>query len=173
MVTYDESMNAATNPAITFGTSANFTSNSDGAWSMTSVANDTWTETFTHDGTDEEISSETTAVASTSGATDVAGNPDIGDTSPTFVVDTKNPTATVTISVDPIKIGDLTQTVTVTYDESMDNGTSPGISFGTSTNFTSNSDGAWSMTTFANDTWTETFTHDGSSEIIADIGVTQ
>ncbi|MEQ6165572.1 hypothetical protein AAOE16_00140, partial [Ekhidna sp. MALMAid0563] len=74
-------------------------------------------------------------------------------------VDDILPTATVTTDSDPIYQGDLTQVVTVTYDESMDNGTSPTIGFDNSVNFTSNLDGAWSTTTFTDDTWTETFTH--------------
>ncbi|MEQ6168566.1 hypothetical protein AAOE16_15330, partial [Ekhidna sp. MALMAid0563] len=117
------------------------------------------TETFTHDGTAEEIAAETVTVASSSGATDLVGLADVGDTSPSFAVDTQAPTATVTVSESSINQGNLTQTVTVTYDESMDNGTSPTIGFDNSVNFTSNLDGAWSTTTFTDDTWTETFTH--------------
>ncbi|WP_436516185.1 T9SS type A sorting domain-containing protein [Ekhidna sp. To15] len=157
-VTYDEPMNPATNPAITFSSSANFTSAADGVWSG---GNTIWTETFNHDGTAEEIGSETADVASTSGATDAAGNVDIGDSSPGFVVDTQSPTATVTVDSDPIFPGDLVQVVTVTYDEPMNPATNPAITFSSSANFTSAADGAWSG---GNTIWTETFNHDGTSE---------
>ncbi|MEQ6165583.1 T9SS type A sorting domain-containing protein, partial [Ekhidna sp. MALMAid0563] len=50
------------------------------------------TETFTHDGTAEEIAAETVTVASSSGATDLVGLADVGDTSPSFAVDTQIPT---------------------------------------------------------------------------------
>ncbi|WP_462249973.1 T9SS type A sorting domain-containing protein [Ekhidna sp.] len=160
-VTYDEAMDPLTNPAISFSSSGNFTSNSDGAWT---VGNTVWTESYTHDGTAEEIASETADVASASGATDVVGIADVGDSSPSFVIDTQSPTATVTVDSDPITLGDLTQVVTVTYDEAMDPLTNPTITFSSSGNFTSNADGAW---TSGNTVWTESYTHDGTAEEIA------
>ena len=159
-VTYDEAMNPLTSPTITFSSSLNFSSAGPGAWS---AGNTVWTETFNHDGDAEEIGSETADVASSSGATDVVGNADVGDSSPGFVIDTQSPTATVTVDSDPITLGDLVQVVTVTYDEAMDPLTSPTITFSSSLNFSSAGPGAWSA---GNTIWTETFNHDGDAEEI-------
>jgi len=159
-VTYDEAMNAATQPDISF-TSTNFTTNG-GGWT---VGNTVWTETFTHDGTEEELDDH--AAVAGGQATDVAGNPGNAADSPDFEVDTKKPIPTVTVLVDPIYEGALTQTVIVTYDEAMQ-ATAPDISF-TSTHFTSDAVGTW---TVGNTVWTETFTHDGTEEEIISETVT-
>ena len=70
------------------------------------------------------------------------------------MVDTQNPTATVTTTIDPIKVGALTQTVIVTYDESMDDNTEPvitltGGNWGAQTKVGAT---GWSQTTVLNDT---------------------
>jgi len=81
-----------------------------------------------------------------------------------FRIDTDPPAVTsVVVDTDPIYEGDLIQQVTVTFDEAMDTGTNPTISFGAGT-FTSNSDGAW---TVGDTVWTETFTlTDNDEEIV-------
>ncbi len=89
-VLYNETMDTGTNPTITFGTSTNFSMGA-GAWSTTNVSNDTWTQNFTHNGNPEEISNEIASVATASGAIDRAGNSDIGDDSPGFLLDTQRP----------------------------------------------------------------------------------
>ncbi|NBW37265.1 MAG: hypothetical protein EBR30_20050, partial [Cytophagia bacterium] len=85
-VTYDEAMNPATTPSIIFTPTNNFTS-VPGSWS---VGNTVWTQTFTHNGT-VETRPAARAVVNNGGATDAAGNADIGGNSPTFVIDTRPP----------------------------------------------------------------------------------
>jgi len=109
---------------------------------------------------DEEIADVDVTV---NGAKDVAGNDQVQKVeADAFDIDTKNPTPSVTVSVDPIYEGALTQNVTVTYDEPMNTTTNPVITF-TSTHFISDSDGAWT----GNTVWTENFTHVGTQETIA------
>ncbi|MCK5711883.1 MAG: hypothetical protein KAI25_04125, partial [Hyphomicrobiaceae bacterium] len=278
--TYTESMNNATAPTITMQTGGNWGLQAGGAWSQTSVLNDTYTATLTHDGTAEYIANEIAQVASTSGARDVNGNDDNGDISSAFVVDTEIPTAptgvsftavggnvvantlntsnmnftasatitadqaiggsaellidgasfdtlirdtsisggetvvnfdagfsdngavqtafaagatlsvkltdaagneiassvanptitvdyvkpvpTVTVSEDPIMTTNLTQTVTVTYTESMNASTTPTITMVPGTNWGVQAGGVWSQTSVLNDTYTATLTHDAT-----------
>ncbi|MCK5711615.1 MAG: hypothetical protein KAI25_02765, partial [Hyphomicrobiaceae bacterium] len=285
-VTYIESMNAGTTPTISMVTGGNWGLQAGGVWSQTSVLNDTYTATLTHDATPEYIAMEEAQTASTSGARDVNGNDDNGDTSDTsFVVDTQipteptgvsftavggnivsdtlntsntnftasatitvnetiggeaellidglpfaspikdtsisggetavtfdadlsdngavqtafaagatvsvkltdaagneitssvgnpaitvdyvKPTPTVTFSEDPINSTTLTQTVAVTYTESMNAGTEPTITMVPGTNWGLQAGGVWSQTSVLNDTYTATLTHDGTAEYIA------
>ncbi len=88
-VDYGEDMNTlGSGPTITFSGGAAFTSAGDGSW----TDSDTWTETFNKTGAPQEISAVIAVVADGSGATDLAGNSDLGDDSPSFVVDTQRPT---------------------------------------------------------------------------------
>ncbi|MBU0667964.1 hypothetical protein KJ835_02465, partial [Patescibacteria group bacterium] len=123
-VTYDEAMNPATSPVITM-TGGNWGAQTPVGWT---VGNTVYTATFTHDGTEEYIAAEVATVAAGSGATDVAGNAENGDASPSFIVDTLKPTGTVDAE-ETIYDGNLTQTVTITYDEAMDPLSTPTISF--------------------------------------------
>ncbi len=162
-IIYSESMQTGVNPSISFINSADFTPGT-GSWSTTNTTNDTWTQAFTHGVIAEEFTESVTVAV---GILDLAGNADaVGGTSNTFVLDTRNPTAAVAISTNPITLGSLTQTVTVTYDEAMDpaGAKEPTISFGTSADFTTNNDGAWSV---GNTVWTESFTHGVVQEQIA------
>jgi len=157
-IDYDEAMAAGSTPTITFtGASATFTTQGDGSWDTATQ----WTETF--DVSDANENEEVAVVTvSSADATDVDGNAEGVCTSTTFEIDTLNPTPTLAVSVDPIYEEALTQTVTVTYDEPMNTATNPVITF-TSTQFISDSDGAWT----GNTVWTENFTHDGTQETIA------
>lgn len=96
-ITYDEAMDPASTPTINFtGTTGTFTSNADGGWSTAT----TWDETFTMTDANEEV---TGATAYSSGATDIAGNPEGAPVNATFDVDTLAPTlTTVTIASDNI-----------------------------------------------------------------------
>ena len=159
-VTYNESMDQAVMPTITFGaTTVTVTSNGDGGWNS-----DVYTETFTITDKNEEISGVT---VSSSGAKDVAGNDENTSVSATFNIDTKNPTPTVVVSVNPINKTNLTQTVTVTYDESMDTGTevTPVIVL-TGSNWGSQTGGSWTTvgSSVTNNTYTATFTHTEAEE---------
>ncbi|MCK5711707.1 MAG: hypothetical protein KAI25_03230, partial [Hyphomicrobiaceae bacterium] len=80
-----------------------------------------------------------------------------------MVVDTVNPTPDVTTDSNPIFDGDLLQIVTVSYGESMDNGTVPEITF-TGGNWGSQTGGVWSTVSNTDDTYTANFTHNGTSE---------
>jgi len=85
-----------------------------------------------------------------------------------FQIDTGSPAVTsVLVDTDPMFEGDLTQQVTVTFDEAMDTGTDPTITFGAGT-FISNSDAAWSV---GDTVWTETFTLTDNDEEIAVVTV--
>ena len=86
-VTYDEDMKATSTPTITFGaTTGAITTNSDGTWTTARI----WNETFdVADGNEES----TGVTASSSLATDAAGNAEGTDVEGTFNIDTKAPTA--------------------------------------------------------------------------------
>ena len=160
-VTYDEAMNTLTTPVTTLeDEGTHWGSQTSLGW----TGNTVYRATFTHDGTEEPIPPAPALVAfarvvNTSGATDLAGNAEVGDDSPTFEIDTRKPelapgATAVTIDTDPVYEGDLTQRVTVTFDEAMDTGTTPAIVFGHGT-WTTNHDGVWS----SGDTiWTVTYT---------------
>ncbi|MCK5481660.1 MAG: hypothetical protein KAJ06_10955, partial [Gammaproteobacteria bacterium] len=98
---------------------------------------------------------------------DAAGNEIISNVAnPSITVDYTKPTATVTFSENPIMSTNLTQTVTVTYTESMNDGTTPTITMQTGGNWGTQAGGAWSQTNVLNDTYSATLTHDGTAEYI-------
>ncbi len=66
-------------------------------------------------------------------------------------------------SVNPIKVGALTQTVAVKFSVSMNTGTNPTIAI-SGANWGLQAAGAWSLGTVANDTYTTTLTHNGTGE---------
>jgi len=161
-VTYDEAMNPATSPVVAL-TSAQWGAQTPVGWSG---GNTVYTCTFTHNGTEEEIAAEVASIAAGSGATDAAGNAENADDSPTFVLDTRKPRATVSVDHTtvaggtPVYEGSLMLTVTVTYDEAMNPATSPVVVL---------SDGSWGPQTAvgwsAGDTvYTCTFAHTGVEE---------
>ncbi len=139
-VTYDEAMNPVSSPTITFSPTNNFTS-APGAWS---VGNTVWTQTFTHNGTVETQGAATAVVSNSSGATDVAGNTDIGDASPAFVIDTRPPTITSITS--PTANGSYTTGVNiiirVNFNETINLSGSPTLTLNTGATATVNSIGA-------------------------------
>ena len=90
-------MNAGLNPTITL-TGSNWGAQVDVGWTTTTNPDDTFTATFLHDGTAETIPAEVATVSATSGGKDVAGNDDLGDASPSFVVDTDIATAPTSVS---------------------------------------------------------------------------
>lgn len=185
-VSYDEDMDTSTTPTITLEdeTAARWTGPTAGSWGATT---DTYTATFTHDGVEEPTlpTTKITAfarVSSTSGATDLAGNADVGDDSPGFDIDTRKPRATVTTdhttiaeafgdpAEDPIYEGSLVLTVTVTYDEDMDQGATPTI------DLVGHTPARWAGPDPADATgWQDartyvtTFTHDGEEDEVAGV----
>jgi hypothetical protein len=175
-VTYDEAMNTSTAPTVTL-------QNAGPHWSSPTLlgwtGNTVYRVTFTHDGT-EEPSLPATAitafarVASGSGATDLAGNADVGDDSPTFEIDTRKPqvassAAAVAVDTDPVYEGDLVQVVTVTFDEAMwvDGTAEPVITFSAGT-WTAGAAGVWSM---SDTVWTRSYTLTDKDEEVADVMV--
>jgi hypothetical protein len=163
---YNESMDTSREPSIqlTGGMWGPQTRVGTNGWSTTTRANDTYTATFAHTEVEEPLPPPTaiSAVARVpngSGAADIAGNANVGDDSPTFEIDTRKPelipdVAAVAIDTDAVYEGDLTQRVTVTFDEAMHTGTTPAIVFGHGT-WTTNRDGVWSA---GNTIWTVTYT---------------
>jgi hypothetical protein len=129
-VTYDDTMNPATSPVITMDTGGNWGVQTPVGWSG---GNTIYTATFTHDGTQEYIAAETATIAPGSGATDAAGNPENGDTSPSFVVDTQKPTITgIAISdalITEADIGAGNFTIDIDYDENMAGASTPTVVF--------------------------------------------
>ena len=93
------------------------------------------------------------------------GQPATQVNSTNVTYDTTNPSPTVAVDTMPIYEGDLTQQVTIRYDESMDNTTTPTVVFSHPANWGGPTGGTWSTTTFTNDTYTVNFAHDGTAEV--------
>ena len=156
-IDFSETM-GVTVPTITFG-AGTWTPSGAGSW----TDGDTYADTFTLTDNAEEAADVDITI---SGAKDAAGNTMAEDSASgvdKFDIDTKNPTATVTVSVDPIYEGGLVQTVTVTYDEAMNPATSPVIIL-TGTHWGAQTPVGWSG---VNTIYTATFTQDGTAERIA------
>ncbi|MCP4651365.1 MAG: hypothetical protein GY853_14965, partial [PVC group bacterium] len=110
-VTYDEAMNPAVTPTITFTDNVGaITTQSDGAWT---VGNTVWTETFDVADVNEETA---TVTVTSSGAEDIAGNGEGVSTDDTFAIDTKAPTVNITypLTTDRVNNSDV---LTFTDDE--------------------------------------------------------
>ena len=98
IITYNVSMNPSSVPTIAFNGDddlkiTNF-SHDAGAWSHTTVDNDTWTQTFTSTTTLQM----TGIILASSGATDLAGNPEspsINGTNNPFDIDTQAPSTPI------------------------------------------------------------------------------
>ena len=111
-------MDSGTAPVITL-TGSKWGSQTGGTWSQTTAVNDTYIATFDHNGTEEYIPAEVASVANASGAKDLSGNDEIGDDSPSFVVDTLKPTVS---DVTPTSLADADEgslTVDITFSEDM------------------------------------------------------
>jgi methionine-rich copper-binding protein CopC len=84
--------------------------------------------------------------------------------------DTTDPLPTVTVNTDPIYEGALTQQVKITYNEAMDNTSTPAVTF--PVNWGAATGGTWSTVTFTNDTYTVNFTHNGNPENVLPATIT-
>ncbi len=121
-VTYDENMDPASTPTITFvGNTGALTSNVDGSWTAVNV----WYETFTLTDADETSLGVT---ADSSGATDVVGNPEGADIGTTFDINTVAPTMTA-VTADTDANGTVDQ-ITITFSEAVDINDTGGIADG-------------------------------------------
>jgi hypothetical protein len=156
--TFSEAMSPAVLPALTLtpNPATTFT-NSSGEWS---VGNTEYT--WTYDVVDVGVSVPDVDVT-VAGGRDVAGNLQILSTNTDYVdIDTRNPelvpgASAVAVDTDPVYEGDLTQRVTLTFDEAMmtDGSVNPTITFDRGT-WDTNGDGVWNSPT--DTVWMETFT---------------
>jgi hypothetical protein len=175
-VTYDEAMNTSTTPVITL---ENEGSNWGGQIPLGWTGSTVYRATFTHNGTEQPTPPTAALVAfarvsSTSGATDLAGNADVGDDSPTFEIDTRKPevgpdVAAVAVDTDPVYEGDLVPVVTATFDEAMraDGTAEPVITFSAGT-WAPGGAGVWSK---SDTVWTRSYTLTDNNEEVADVTV--
>jgi hypothetical protein len=117
---YDEDMDVTTDPSYALSLGTNLIQDNVGNW----TDNRTYVETFTHNGTEEEITGITIEI---SGATDEVGNTAVTNTSDPFDIDTQKPritqiTSTSTGIYGPGEVID----VKVTFDEDVQQtGTNP------------------------------------------------
>lgn len=100
VVVYSETMDTGIRPTLSFSPDvAGTLSFADGVWSMTSVADDTFTATYDVADADVTVAGVDIAV---DGARDTDGNPQTPDTQPdAFNVDTQNPPAPSIPDLDP------------------------------------------------------------------------
>jgi hypothetical protein len=161
--TFSEAMNPGVAPSVAFSPDltqipATFTSG-NGVWGGTGGST---AYTWTYDVVDAGVSVPDVDVT-VAGGRDVAGNLQISSTNTDYVdIDTRNPelvpgASAVAVDTDPVYEGDLTQRVTVTFDEAMmtDGSVNPTITFDRGT-WGANGDGVWNSPT--DTVWTETFT---------------
>ena len=159
-VVYNEDMDQTTSPSITFTGNPLMFSDGAGSWSTAR----TFTQSFTHDLTEEIVSNVSATVNTVSGATDIAGNTDIGAASATFDVNTEIAVASASISLyvfeteNVINYDNRDIEVKVWYDRNMNTSTTPSITFTNEANFGSATNANWS----GSRTWTATFTHSGT-----------
>lgn len=119
---YDEDMDTAVNPSITFSNVPQLVQNS-AAWN----GSRSYTLAYTHDGTNEEMPICTVSV--TSQAQDIAGNLDsLMSNDYEIEVDLVRPTATISISSGTINTNTQYQVVSVGFDEAMDTDYDPSVS---------------------------------------------
>lgn len=160
-VVYDEDMDQSTSPSITFTNDPIMISDGAGSWATAR----TFTQSFTHDLTEELKSNVSATINTVSGATDVAGNTDIGAKSPTFTVNTQTAIASASITLtvfeseNVINYDNREIGIKVFYDRTMDSTTTPSLTFTNNANFTLNNGSAWDG---SSTTWSATYTHSGT-----------
>lgn len=160
-ITYDEPMDLSSSPLITFGeTTGVFSARDEGAWSKDDEDNDVWMQIF--DITDGNELREDVVINST-GASDMVGNLEGENVTGLMDIDTKNPRAVITTSVNLIHQDSLSQMVTLTYDEEMDTEMEPVIYFNESF-YWSEQSGGW----LSDRIYSAVFIHDGSAEDVDD-----
>lgn len=170
-IVMDQALDNGITPTITFATSSAFTV-SGGAYTTTTNTNDTYTFTVTHNGTTEEEHQE---IMSVTGFKDLSGNVQVIACVDTFDVDTDRPDI-VSLTVSDSKIcGDdhgNNEVITITFDEVMDSGIAPVITFDTdivSNGILTFSNGVWSN---GDSVYTATYAINASSEFtINDVDV--
>lgn len=173
---FSETMETGTLPVLTFApdVTAGGTptiSSGSGAWSQTTVVNDTYTVTYDAADLNEDINSVTIDITS---AEDAAGNAQ-QNYAPAheFDIDTVNPTVGIVVSDQAIFDGDVgvdVFTVTATFSEAMNPATIPTLTFTPNPATTlTNPSGVWSG---GNTIYTWTYDIEDAGVTVADIDVT-
>jgi len=169
-VVYDKNMDNAVNPTITFPTAGEDPTNTinyDGASSYWSSAT-TFVAVYDVADVDETISDIDVSV---NGAQDASGNTQsVYNTNNNFSIDTQNPTVTsVTTNINPIieTNNGGSFTITVVFDEPMDGGLNPTISFPVENSTLSFNSGSWT----AGDTYEATYDITDANQELADIDI--
>ncbi|MCF6240478.1 MAG: hypothetical protein L3J74_03930 [Bacteroidales bacterium] len=171
-VVYDKNMNTGVNPAITFPTAG------EDPLANTLVFNSgTWTNATTYVASYDVLDANETILnidIDVSGAQDAAGNTQTNySTINNFNIDTQNPSvSSITTNLNPITEADAGSnfTITVLYDEDMDTGTNPAISFPVENPVStlSFSSGAWLAD---NRTYVATYSITDADQEMADIDI--
>jgi len=128
-VAYDEPMDTDFQPTITL---ENAGSNWGPQVSLGWTGDTLYQATFTHNGTEEELEDGFARVSNGSGAVDLAWNPDLGDDSDSFDIDTRKPqVSSITPSLSLITEADdgTTFTLTIDYNEAMVSSVDPTVTF--------------------------------------------
>ena len=163
---FNETMDTGTNPTVTFGTSAPYNQHS-------ASANGSWTDSntfFIQTTIPDDGTWDGTNTIKVSGAKDTAGNTIDDNTANTFVIDTvKLFLSSLTLS-DPTPTKAGTVDFTLEFNETMDTGTNPTVTFGTSAPYNQHSasaNGSWtdSNTFFIQTTIPDDGTWDGTNTI--------
>jgi hypothetical protein len=140
-IEYSETMDTGDTPAVTFtpditmsGSDVLQLNGGASGWSATDVTNDTYTAVYdVQASTNVEITGGDTVDVSVAGGSDAAGNvASVASNPDVLAVDTDEPQVdSVTAAPDPIAEADAgsTFTVTVQYDQPMDSGFTPTLSF--------------------------------------------
>jgi hypothetical protein len=173
VITFDEEMNNAVAPDITFDfdiiTNGILTFDS-GAWT---VGNTVYTGTFNIDASTEHTIADIDVIVNT--AEDLLGNVMLQSTTTDLIdVDTELPTVTgIAFNPNPSNVYGVNRStigangfaVVVTYDEAMDGNSTPTITFddlgggtGTVAAALTAGSGSWSTVTYTNDTYTQNYT---------------
>lgn len=150
-VVYNETMNTGVQPIISLSGGSTHWGPQTASGGTNGWVGNTYTATFTHDGFQEPANDPSISVQSSvavGGAQDAAGNPNLGtSTSTAFVLDTKKPTATVSVSPSTININNDILTVTVDFSKAMNPSVAPAITFNIGagvSNFNPTGAGVWS-----------------------------
>ena len=171
VVRFSEPMNASGsfNPAITL-TGTNWGAQAAGNWSTTTFTNDTYTTTFVHNATQETIAAATATINANT-PKDLAGNntTNAPQSSAPFVVDNLKPTATIGLSSTAINTNTPSLTLTVTYNEPMDNTQFPAITFNPANGNLSAPSPTMANWNPAKTVFTITYTHDLTPETIPSV----
>ncbi|MBK6267126.1 fibronectin type III domain-containing protein [Marivirga sp. S37H4] len=167
---FNEEMDPATNPAITFPTIGEVPGSSlvyDAGNSGWSSGNTVFTAVYSL--VDNGIDMEDIDVR-VSGAVDKSGNvQNIYDESDVFSIDTENPTVGIVLNSSLLTIADETLTLTATFSEAMSTGVTPSFTVNGSSNINTNGAGVWSA---GNTVYTQSFIHDLSEEELTNVNIT-